>query len=106
MTLELIREHGLPAFTPRSIVSEKDYLAELLKVRKLGYALDNEEYLPGVKAVAASLGNHRGLPLAIWVVGFAGAMTETKIPTIIEHILATVEVLKSVLDENPKPESG
>jgi len=99
--MELIKEHGLPAFTPRSIVSEKDYLAELLKVRSQGYALDNEEYLPGVKAVAASLVNLHGLPLAIWVVGFAGAMAETKIPTIIEHILAAVEVLKSVLDENP-----
>jgi len=95
---EIIRERGLREYTQKSIVSEKDYLTELAEVRKRGYALDDEEYLPGVKAVAVTLGNHRGLPLAIWVVGFAGAITDTKLPKIIEHTLSASEKLKSVID--------
>jgi DNA-binding IclR family transcriptional regulator len=96
----IIREQGLRRFTPQSIVSEEQYLTELAAVRKKGYALDNEEYLPGVKAVAVSLGNHRGLPLAIWVVGFAGAMTDQKLPIITQSIRLAAEKLKSVIDEN------
>ena len=99
--LDLIGAQGLPQFTARSIVSETAYLAELSRVRKLGYALDNEEYLPGVKAVAVSLGNLRGLPLALWMVGFAGTMTEDKMPAIIEETLAASERLKQLLDNSP-----
>lgn len=94
----LIREDGLPAFTPKSIVKEEEYLAELAGVRKQGYALDNEEYLPGVKAVAVSLGNQRGLPLAIWVVGFAGGMGDDALPEITRRTLETAAKLKSVLE--------
>lgn len=96
--LERIGRQGLPRFTPRSIVSETVYLSELSRVRKQGYALDNEEYLPGVKAVAVSLGNLRGLPLALWVVGFAGSMTEEKMPAIIDQTRCASERLKQVLD--------
>lgn len=95
---QLIKERGLPRFTPRSIVSEKEYLTELTQVRKQGYALDNEEYLPGVRAVAIGLGNHRGLPLAIWVVGFADSMRDDLMPQIVKGITQTAEKLKAVLD--------
>lgn len=99
-TLKFIRDKGLPSFTPRSITSEKAYLAELAQVRKNGYAQDNEEYLPGVKAVAVSLGNHRGLPLAIWVVGFAGDMGKDVMPAIVQSVLKTAQQLRSVLDNS------
>ena len=98
--VKLIHEQGLPRFTAKSIIKERDYLAELKQVRKLGYAFDDEEYLPGVKAVAVSLGNHRGLPLAIWVVGFAGSMTEKVIPEVIQQTVATAKKLQSVIDES------
>jgi len=98
--LEVIREKGLPDFTPKSITREKDYLEELARVRELGYALDHEEYLPGVKAVAVALGNMQGLPLAIWVVGFAAAMGEAAMPRIASAILETTEKLNKELDRD------
>lgn len=96
--LRIIREQGLPRFTPKSIVDENRYLQELALVRQQRYALDNEEYLPGIKAVATALGNHHGLPLAIWVVGFAGSMESRKMPDMIRDTLATAEELRSLLD--------
>jgi DNA-binding IclR family transcriptional regulator len=60
--------------------------------------LDNEEYLPGVRAVAIGLGNHRGLPLAIWVVGFADSMRDDVMPQVIKGIKQTAEKLKALLD--------
>lgn len=98
--VKLIREYGLPHFTAKSIIKESDYLKELQKVRELGYAFDDEEYLPGVKAVAVSLGNHRGLPLAIWVVGFVGSMTEEVMPEVVQHTVKTAQKLQSVIDES------
>jgi DNA-binding IclR family transcriptional regulator len=94
----MIKQHGLPRFTSRAAVSEEEYLAELERVREQKYALDNEEYLPGVKAVAVGLGNHRGLPLAIWVVGFAGSMGEETMPRIIKETMETTVTLRKALD--------
>ena len=99
--LEVIRENGLPAFTDKSIVREDDYLEELAGVRRNGYALDIEEYLPGVKAVAVGLGNNQGLPLAVWVVGFASPMDDTVMPQIIDATLGTAGKLNRLLDGEP-----
>jgi DNA-binding IclR family transcriptional regulator len=96
--IKIIREHGLARFTKRSIVRKADYLAELDTVRRQGYALDNEEYLPGVKAVAVALGNQRGLPLAIWVVGFADSMGEDAAAEIAEETRRAAAQLCEVLD--------
>ncbi|MFZ3048434.1 MAG: IclR family transcriptional regulator [Desulfatirhabdiaceae bacterium] len=93
----VIREQGLPRFTPNSIIDEQDYLAEVAKARLCQYALDNEEYLPGIKAVAAGVGKYQGVFLAVWLVGFSGSMTIDILPGIIEHIRNTVNSLKSVL---------
>jgi len=96
--LELIREKGLPKFTENSIVSEKELMRELDRVRERGWALDDEEYIPGVRAVAANIGNLHGLPMAIWVVGFAGNMGENEIEKITRATIKTTEKLHKVLD--------
>jgi len=95
---KILREHGLTRFTRRSIVVRNDYLAEVEKVRRLGYAVDDGEYLPGVKAVAVALGNQRGLPMAIWVVGFADAMAASAIPVIAGETRRAAAELREVLD--------
>jgi DNA-binding IclR family transcriptional regulator len=96
--LALIREKGLPRFTENSIVSEQALMGELARVRERGWALDDEEYIPGVRAVAASIGNLHGLPLALWVVGFAGNMGDSEIEKITQATLAATEKLHTVLD--------
>ncbi|MBU3914678.1 IclR family transcriptional regulator [bacterium] len=96
--VKIIRKKaGLPQFTPNSIVKESDYLDELAKVRKQGYAIDNEEYIPGVKAVAVNLGNIRGFPLGIWTVGYSRSMTDEKMEEIIEETMKTAQTLMSNL---------
>lgn len=96
--LNLIREKGLPQFTANSIVREDQLMFELAEVRNRGWALDDEEYIPGVRAVAASIGNLHGLPLAIWVVGFAGSIGNNELESITEATLETTTKLRAVLD--------
>jgi len=93
-----IAENGLPPYTPQSIVNEADYLAELVRVERNGYALDNEEYLPGVRAVAVGLEKLKGLPLALWVVGFAASMGKRKMPSVIDATVAAARRLEKVLE--------
>ena len=51
----LLASRPLPAFTPRSITTADRYLAELARVREVGYALEDDEYLDGVCAVSAAI---------------------------------------------------
>ena len=98
--IELIRTQGLPHFTSCSITDETAYLAEIRKVRLQGYALDKEEFMSGVWGVAAGLKNYRGLPMGIWVVGFASAMDEDLINRIADKIVPISQKLRDILDGN------
>ena len=89
---KIISKIGLPRYTANTIVDEIPYMKALKQVRRQGYALDNEEYLKGVRAVA---GRYRGLPLAIWVVGFSTAMPDERMPDIIQQTLASADTIKA-----------
>jgi len=95
---EMIGEKGLPRYTPRTIVDEEEYLAELDRVRTQGYATDDEEYIPGIKAVAVALQNRNGPSLAVWVVGLSNTMGSAKIQQIIAVILNTTKKLRLALE--------
>jgi DNA-binding IclR family transcriptional regulator len=102
----LIRATGLPRYTERTIAAPEAYGRELARVRAQGYALDLEEYLPGIRAVAAALHNRRGLPTAIWVVGLAAHLTAEKMERIAAVVMQTAERLRAALDENGLPRGG
>jgi IclR family KDG regulon transcriptional repressor len=46
--------------TANTITNEPDFLKELEKVRKAGYAVDNQENEPGVRCIAVPIRNHKG----------------------------------------------
>ena len=57
-------------YNARTITTRDAYLEELEKVRKLGYAMDNEEELNGVICIGAPIFNYTGYPCgAIWISG-------------------------------------
>lgn len=95
---ELIREKGLPRYTPRSIVDENAYLFELEQVRLRGHAVDDEEYLTGVRAVAVALSNTHGPPMALWAVGLSSNMGAEKIELAADIMIGAREGLRNTLD--------
>ena len=89
--LTFLARHKLPQYTENSILDPAKFLEEIEKTRLLGYAVDLEEYLTGMRAVATLIYSGR-LPVgAIWVVGFTSSLNDGKLPHIIEHLKQTAE---------------
>jgi DNA-binding IclR family transcriptional regulator len=97
--MSLIRGKGLPRYTDHSITSEKEYLAEIERVRNQGYAMDDEEYLAGIRAVAVPLNNRMGPPIAVWVVGLSSTMGLKKMQQAVEVASGSVGELRHMLDD-------
>ncbi|MCK5695816.1 MAG: IclR family transcriptional regulator [Desulfobacula sp.] len=91
----------LVRLTPNTITEPKQYATELEKVREAGFSTDDEEYISGVRAVAAPIKQYGGYIPAIWVVGFKASMTQKKIPGIIEQTIAAADRINKKLSLQP-----
>ena len=79
---KIIDSKGLPRFTDNSIVDAGLYRQELKQVRDNGYAVDDEEYIMGVRAVASPLMGLGQLQSAIWAVGFKASLDDSRMKSI------------------------
>jgi DNA-binding IclR family transcriptional regulator len=71
----------LTRLTPRTITDPAVYAEELERVRGLGYATDDEEYLAGVRATSAPVIDARGrIAAAVLVVGLTGSLSVEDLP--------------------------
>ncbi len=79
----------LRAFTGRSITDPGAYRAELRRVREQGYAVDDEEYLPGVRAVSAPVTREGGGTVAvITVVGASRRVSRGQLRSLAGEVTA------------------
>jgi len=65
---QIVEQQGLPAATPRSIVTTRDLLEELGRIRERGYAIDDGEQELGVRCFAVAIAGSP-VPAAISVSG-------------------------------------
>ncbi|MBW1703028.1 MAG: IclR family transcriptional regulator [Deltaproteobacteria bacterium] len=100
-TEKIIRSRGLTRFTENTIVDPELYYQELMRVRKMGYAVDDEEYILGVRAVASPIVGLGQLMSAIWVVGFKASLDEKKMKTIIRETKKAAEAIRRGIQEQP-----
>ena len=98
--------HGMARFTPKTITEWPDLLEALRHVRRDGYAVDDEEYQPGVICVGAAIRDHKGA-----VVGAISASTPTMrasaahLTLVREEIVSAVRALSAELG-GPGAQSG
>lgn len=72
---------GMTRFTPKTIDSPARMAAHLAEVRVNGYAVDDEEYLPDLRCVAAAVLNERAEPIgAISISGPAIRVARERLP--------------------------
>ena len=74
----------------KSRLDQKAYLAEVRQARKAGVALDREEYIEGVRALAAAVPSRKPQAVlrAVWVVGLAPAMDEARLAVLSPELVS------------------
>ena len=95
--LGVLERKGLHRYTANSIVDPDRYLEELEKTRAQGYAINREEFLKGVTAVAALIYSGHFPVTAVWVVGFSSSMGDEKLPAVISLLKPTAEQISTRL---------
>jgi len=79
----IIRHHGMPRLTEKSIVRPSELFRELEKVRHQGFAIDDEEACMGLRCIAAVVYNDCSEPLAaISVSGMTSRITDDRLPSL------------------------
>ncbi len=91
---EICRDMEFKKFTPKTIGSYEELVAELKKVREEGYAIDEEEFCLGVSCIAMPVRNiKKEIVAAISVTGPSVRLNFSKIIEIKEDLaLATMEL--------------
>jgi IclR family acetate operon transcriptional repressor len=98
----VIERHGLRAVTKRSLTSSAAVHEEIARIRSRGYALDDEEFVIGLRCVAAVVWGPSGDPAcAISVSGLAARMTPQKVAETGETVKRLAAELTSVLGGRP-----
>jgi DNA-binding IclR family transcriptional regulator len=91
---ELLKVHGMPRMTPKTITTPADLKADLKKIRERGYSIDDEEVEEGVRCVGAAILGHYGRPLAaISVSAPSFRVTMEKVPMIASALCRVARAL-------------
>ena len=94
---ELLGPDPLPKLTEHTIVSPSEVVAQLQQVRDAGYAIVNEENLPGIVSVGAPVRNAQGTIIAGVSVAFAAGTTSLAIETAADLITRAAGRISQVL---------
>lgn len=101
---KLLREQPPRAFTAKSLTKTSAYRAALPQVRACGYALDDEEYLVGVRAAAAPINDAQGrVVAALCVVGFSTRLPYDKLVRVAKQTRAVAEQISRQLGAGEYP---
>jgi IclR family acetate operon transcriptional repressor len=94
----IIRHHGMPRLTEKSIVRPSELFRELETIRRQGYAIDDEEACIGLRCVAAVVYNDCSEPLAaISVSGMTSRLTDDRLPALGQTVREVAAELTTAL---------
>jgi DNA-binding IclR family transcriptional regulator len=94
----LFGDGPLPRHTPQTITTIPELAAEVDRVRRMGYAYDEEELHPGVRCLASPVRDHRGRVVAAFGVSMpATRLTREHIPELVEQIAGAADSISSQL---------
>jgi DNA-binding IclR family transcriptional regulator len=95
---EMVQKRGLVRYTSKTVTDQRQFFREIEKVKDQGYAVDDEEYISGVRALAAPLVFPSSPPAALWVVGFTSTLDDQKVKMVIREIQGTIQEIKQSIE--------
>ena len=85
--LAILKLHGMEKQTKRSISDPQKFLREVARVRKYGFAVDDEENAEGVRCIAAPIYDARGkVVAALGTSSIIMHIDEERLPEIVELV--------------------
>jgi len=97
--LRIIRTKGITRYTSNTITDLDSHFQEVKRVGRLGYAVDDEEYIPGVRAVAAPIKGEGHLISAIWAVGFKAILDDKKMEALAEMTKSAADSIRKKITD-------
>jgi IclR family acetate operon transcriptional repressor len=94
----LLGTKPLPVKTRKTLTTLTQLRTELVRVRKQGYAVDEEEFFEGIRCLAAPVRNSAGEVVAsVGITGATTRLTSTRIPVVARQVRAGAEALSAGL---------
>lgn len=100
---ELLKKKGLIHFTENSLTDTEQFMKEIYRTRRMGYAIDLEEYIKGIRGIAALIHSGEEPVAALWVAGFTSSMNDQKLPKIARHLLLAAQMIGSRVSSQAEP---
>ena len=101
--LQLLRGPDLEAYTENTIRDKEELQAHLQRVRRVGFAIDDEEMTPGIRCVATPIMDYTGLAVAaISVTGPAFRISRGGLDRLTAEVLAASNSISSDLGYSNK----
>ncbi len=96
--LELFEGQTLKRYTPHTMTSIDELDFDLARVRRIGYAVDDEELHPGVRCIAAPVRDHQGnIVAAFGLSSPAVRFTRERIPELAPEICESASAISQQL---------
>lgn len=94
----ILARHGMPRFTPNTIVTPAALREALHRIRQDGYAPDEEEIEPGLRCLAAPIADRFGRPSAALAISApASRMTPEAVAALLPQVKATAARIARML---------
>jgi DNA-binding IclR family transcriptional regulator len=101
--LEGVLRRGLSRLTCKTITQPERLIAELARIRERGYAVDDEEFYPGIRCVAAPVFDEDGgITAAMSISGLITHVTEDRLPQFAEAVTHAALELSAQLGFQPR----
>ena len=88
-----LETHPIPRFSERSPADVASYLSGVEIARKAGYAHDDEEFIPGARAIAVPIVWNSRVVALLWVAAFASGMPADAVEATARALLAAAEAI-------------
>ncbi|MFE3849774.1 IclR family transcriptional regulator [Streptomyces griseorubiginosus] len=106
--VDAVMAAGMPARTPTTLTTPDQLLAELDRIRELGYAVDDVENEQDIRCVAAPVHDHTGaVTTAVSISGPATRVTRERLPELGTLLMSATRTITADLGGTaPEPAQG